>query len=166
LDNTPALIFWILSLVCVVATIFCVTAKRAIHVLIGLVISILSLFNLFVTLGLVGLAVVYVFLSLVVLATLLFALKKAIGIGYLSHNLISKKKQVPFFLISILIFIGCLFLISNTEVWRYQLETANLSFMNLLTSLSENYLLPFLLFKATLLLILATVIIHIRRKVG
>ena len=164
MENTPGVLFWVLAVITVATAIFSVTAKRAIHVAIALVLFILSMLNLLIALGFLGLAFICGFMSLIVIAVLAYALKKSLKSKLFAFGFTSVKKQSFYFVISMLFFIGCLFLVTETDVWQYASEFNSLSFIQLLNTLREFYLLPFMLFKSFLLLILIVVIFNLKRK--
>lgn len=154
MENSPGILFWFLAVICVVSAVVTVSAKRAMIIGISLVVTILATMNLMILLDIIGLSFIYGVTSLVAVAAILFALKKSKTITIKLLEILSHPKPLFYFVISFLFYIGCLILISYTKVWQYNSEFKSISFFDLLTTLNEKYLVPFILAKSFMFLLL------------
>lgn len=154
--------FWILAIVAVVSAISSVTVKRAVYAIISQYVTILSVVGIMVSLGVIGLSLIYLLISGIVVAGLFFVGRKRINTLPVAGKLESHNRTFLYFAAALLIFSGCLLLIAYTDVWQYSAAPKTAGMAEFFSIVFNNYLLPFLL--AKLILIISLVILIVRLK--
>ena len=163
-DNSIGLVFWLLAFVAVVSATGAVTLRKTAQVFLSLSLNALAVTGLLSFLGFVGFATLYFFVVAVAAAILHLGFHKKIN--WVSENFQFETHSPAgwHFITALLIFAGCLLLISNTEVWQYANEERTKSFGELMSSLLDNYSL-LMIFALVFITLLASIML-IKSKSG
>ncbi len=162
-DNSIGIVFWLLAIAVVVSAMGLVTLKKAGRIFLSLGLNSLAITGLLLHLDFVGLAFVY--LTLVALAAMIiyFALRRKINPVLVSFPFDMHSRTSWYFIVSLLIFTGCLFLIAHTEVWQYAIEERTTTFGELWSSLIGSYSL-LMIFAAVFVTLMAFILFKKHRQ--
>ena len=163
-DNSIGIVFWLLAVAVVVSAVGAVTLKKTVQVFLSLGLNVLAAAGLLSFMGFTGFASSYFFMAAVAAAVLQLVFRKKINSDFENSQFETHSPVGWYFITALLIFTGCLLLISNTKVWQYVEKERTSSLGELMSSLVGNFSL--LMIFAGVFISLLVLIMLIKPKPG
>ena len=138
-DNSIGIVFWLLAFIAVVSAMGVVTLKNIFQVFLSLSLNTLAVMGLLSILGFAGLASLCLLMVAVAAAILHFGFRKKMNSVSRNFPFETHSPAGRYFITALLIFAGCLLLISNTDVWQYADKEQIKSLGELMSSLFDKY---------------------------
>jgi len=124
------------------AAIAAVSVKKAFPAVTALVMSILAVAGVLAYLDFWELSFLYLVFTGTLAAGFLIAIHQKNRAPSEKVRLESQTRTGWYFVLALLIFTGCLYLIAHTQVWQYAAEIRSASFSELVNLLAKSYVIP------------------------